>query len=523
MLPEAVAYAGIAGLPPSRAIIAAIVGGIGYALMGRSRFAIVTPTSSSAAILAAALASLALPADQKSAVATLMVGLVGIGFLIMAAFRLGAISAFISRPVLRGFALGLAITIIVKQLPTLVGLPVHAASIGGVLVELVHQADRIHLPSMAIGIGALALLLCLRWQTKLPAALIVLLIGISASAVLNLKAAGIEMTGGIMLTDSMPTLALPPIEQIGRIVQLVLPLTLILFAESWGTMRSLALRHGDLLEPNRELAALGGANLVSAFSNGMPVGAGFSAGSASEAAGALSRLTGLTASLGLAAIILLAAPLVALIPGPVLAAVVIAALTHALTPQPLIALFRIDRDQWIAISAMVGVIVLGVLNGMLFAIALSLAALLRRFARPVISELGQLGDSHDFVDIARHATAVRPAGILIMRPNAPLFFGNAESALGLIAGRSSQLAKGTAVIVSLEESDDLDSTAIDALTELDRTLAQRGLRLGLARVHDRVRAVLMAAGLSALADQAGFSVADTVNMMTRQSETQDAL
>ncbi len=523
ILPESVAYAGIAGLPPSRAIIAAIAGGLAYATLGRSRFAIVAPTSSSAAILAAALASLDLPTPQKLAMATLIVGLVGSAFVIMAVFRLGAISAFISRPVLRGFALGLAITIIIKQLPTLFGMPVHAATLAGIIAGIALHAGQIQLPSLFVGLGALALLLILKWKTRLPGALIVLLLGIAASAAFNLKAAGVDMVGDIVLRPSLPVIDWLSVEQLGRIAQLALPLTLILFAESWGTMRSLALRHGDQLQPNRELAALGAANLVSALVNGMPVGAGFSAGSASEAAGASSRVTAVAAALGLAAIILFAARGVALIPDPVLAAVVIAALTHALSTQPIVALFKIDRDQWIAIGAVLGVILLGVLNGMLFAIGLSLAALLRRFARPAVSELGRLGGTHDFVDVAQHKAAVPPPGVIIMRPNAPLFFGNAESAIGLIAARSDQLARGMAVIVSLEESDDLDSTAVEALAELGRMLARRGLRFGLARVHDRARMLLAAAGLSSLADRAGFSVADTVDIMTQHSEATHAL
>ena len=522
MLPEAVAYAAIAGLRPERAILAAIAGGLAYAAVGRSRFAIIAPTSSSAAILAAALATMPVGVGDKGLLASAIVAAVGFAFLVMGTLRLGSVAAFISRPVLRGFALGLALTIIVKQLPTLLGLHVKAPSFLALLTDLTARISQTNVASLAIGGVALVLLLTLRRWNHVPGALVVLISGIALSYFANLPAHGVALVGTISLTPELPQLPRYAFEQWAQIVQLALPLTLILFAESWGTMRALALRHGDSLSANRELLALGGANLLSAVAQGMPVGAGFSAGSASEAAGATSRLTAIIAVLGLSAMVLLASLAIAHLPEPVLAAVVIAALTHALAPAPLVRLFRIDRDQWIAVAAAMGVIVFGVLNGMLFAVALSLAALLARLARPVVSQLGQLGAGHDFVDLARHPQAVPVPGIAIFRPNAPLFFANADAALGQIARNSHALTSGTSIIVSLEESDDLDSSAVEALGDLQKVLVAQSKPLLLARLHDRARSVLNAAGLTDLAQNAGFSVADTVLLVTSQKDPSHA-
>ena len=510
MLPEAVAYAGIAGLAPGRAILAAIVGSAVYAIVGRSRFAIIAPTSSSAAILAAAMATLPGTAIDKSLLATAITGVVGAAFLLMALLRLGGVAAFISRPVLRGFAFGLAVTIIARQMPTLLGLGIHAPSFAALVVSLVTHIGETNLFTLAIGGIALASLLLLRRFTKLPGSLVVLLAGIALASLVDLPGHGVVLVGPITLVAVRPTLPDYGPAEWSRIVQLTLPLMLILFAESWGTMRALALRKGDTLSANRELSALGGANILAALAQGMPVGAGFSAGSASEAAGATTRLTCLVASLGLAAMILLAAPAVARIPEPVLAAVVIAALTHALTPGPIIRLFRIDRDQWIALAAALGVIAFGVLNGMLLAVALSVGALLHRLAAPKLSELGRMPGGHDFVDMTQHADAVAVSGVVIFRPNAPLFFANADSIVGQVAAESTQRPASTAIVLSLEESDDLDSSAVEALAELTKTLAAQSKTLHLARVHDRSRAVLSAAGMNQLADSAGFSVADAV-------------
>ena len=510
MLPEAVAYAGIAGLAPGRAILAAIVGSAVYAIVGQSRFAIVAPTSSSAAILAAAMATLSGTAIDKSLLATAITGVVGATFLLMALLRLGGVAAFISRPVLRGFAFGLAVTIIARQMPTLLGLEIHTPSFAALVVSLVTHIGQTNLFTLAIGGIALASLLLLRRYTKLPGSLVVLLAGIALASLVDLPRHGVALVGPITLVAVSPTLPDYRPAEWSRIVQLTLPLMLILFAESWGTMRALALRTGDTLSGNRELAALGGANILAALAQGMPVGAGFSAGSASEAAGATTRLTCLVASLGLAAMILLAAPAVARIPEPVLAAVVIAALTHALTPGPIIRLFRIDRDQWIALAAALGVIAFGVLDGMLLAVALSVGALLHRLAAPKLSELGRMPGSHDFVDMTQHADAVAVNGVAIFRPNAPLFFANADSIVAQVAAESTQRPASIAIVLSLEESDDLDSSAVEALAELTKTLAAQSKTLHLARVHDRSRAVLNAAGMNQLADSAGFSVADAV-------------
>jgi MFS superfamily sulfate permease-like transporter len=295
-----------------------------------------------------------------------------------------------------------------------------------------------------------------------------------------------------------------------ELVQLAAMLALILFAESWGTVRSLALQHGDTVEANRELGALGLANAASALLQGMPVGAGFSAGAANEAAGATSRAAGLAAAVALALLVAAAGALVAHLPEPVLAAVVISALTHALDPAPLVRLWRLRRDAWIALGAALAVLALGVLNGMLMAVALSVAALLRRLATPHLAQLGRLGTTRDYVDIARHPDAVTPAGITVWRPAVPLFFANAERALALVAAHARLDPAARETVVSLEESADLDSTGLDALLEFDRSMKASGMRVQYARVHDRVRDLLASVRADDLLARCSYSVDDAI-------------
>jgi MFS superfamily sulfate permease-like transporter len=324
-----------------------------------------------------------------------------------------------------------------------------------------------------------------------PAAFVVLVVGIGLSFAVDLEGRHVGQVGALDVSGLMPGFPDLPSAAWLRAGQVALPLFLIVFAESWGTIRTLALRNGDVLDPNRELLALGAANVGAALVQGMPVGAGFSAGSANEAAGAVSRWAGVAAACALVALLLGASGLIARLPEPVLAAVVIAALMHALDPAPLWRLWVVGRDLWVALAGVAGVLVLGVLDGMLIAIGLSLATALQRFARPHMSVLGELGGSGNFVDCMNHPDAVVYPGVAVFRPNEPLFFANAERVFGAIFARS---APARVVIVSLEESADLDSTAADALIEFARLVAGRGQTLLLARAKDEVQARLARAG-----------------------------
>jgi len=514
LLPEAVAYAAIAGLPPQRAIFAAIAGCLAYALLGQSRFAIVSPTSSSAAILAAILLAIPVPPEQKAALATAAILLTGIFFALAGLARLGSLTGLIARPVLRGFSFGLAITIIVKQLPAITGVAFSAPNIFALVAGLLAHVAQWNTYSLAAGLLALTALLSLKRLPAVPGAFIVLAVGIGASVWFNLPAHGVATVGAIDTTLNLPSLPNFSYEQWSRLAQLALPLAMILFAESWGTVSALALRHGDQLDANRELGAFGLANFASALVQGMPVGAGFSAGSASEAASSTSKLTAVVAAIGLALLVAFATPLIAHLPEPVLAAVVVAALVHGLNLKPFFQLWRINRDLFLALAAAAAVIFFGVLDGMLIAVALSIALLIQRLAHPRVAKLGRLPKSRDFVDVARHGDAQELLGIAIYRPSVPLLFANADTIFHLIETETLASPNTKAVIVSLEESADLDSTSFEVIAAFDTSMKKAGKKLQLARVHDHVRDVLQAGGLSDLVSRCSYSVDDAVAVVT---------
>jgi sulfate permease, SulP family len=488
LLPEAVAYAAIAGVPAMHALLAALIGLCVYPWFGTSRFAIVAPTSAAAAIFASAI-GMGGP-DMGYA----LVALTGALFIVASLLRAGFLGAFISRPVLRGFAWGLALTIVLKQLPHMGGVDVAASNGLQVVIGLWHQAGLTHLPSLWSGMAALALWMAmqhgLRVLVFIPQSLIVLTLGIVVSAWLDLGGMGVALVGQIDWQSLAPHVPKIPTEHWLRAAEVAPALLLILFAESWGSVRSLALQNGDTVNADREMLAFGAANLLSALLQGLPVGAGFSAASANYAAGGRSKWAGVAAAVALAILLWQARDWLALLPQPVLAAVVVGILSHNLWPRAVIKGLRLGGDAWLAVTAAVSVLVFGVLFGMLLAVGSSLLLAIRRFAQPLVSELGKLPGTRDYLDSARHAEVIRTPGILIVRPEEPLFFANAEQVFQLVLSRVND-AQPRTVVLSLEASDNLDATAAEALAEFAAKLHQEEKRLVLARVKDRARDVLV--------------------------------
>lgn len=497
LLPEAVAYSRLAGLSPQAGVIGLFAGLLSYGLIGRSRFAIVSATSSSAAVLASATLVLG-DGDlaQRAMFASILVVGAGIAFALCGSLRLGAMSNLIARPVLRGYTFGLALVIAVKQWPTVVALHTHSAGFFGLIAELLRYFGAWQLPSLVCGLVALAGLFAFERLPRVPGALLVIVISICAAPALATR--GVVLTGPIHLTLGVPAFALPAGAHWLPFVEYSLALMFILYAESYTSIRTYALKHDDPVQPNRDLVALSVANGLSGLLQGTPVGAGYSGTSANEAAGAQSRLAGLTAAAVVLLLVWLFLGWVELVPEPVLAAIVI----HAVSKSVRLSIFRKyirwNRDLPIALAAVLAVMLLGILNGLLAAIAFSLAMLLRSLARPRLSVLGRVG-AHDYVATDRFPGAVRLPGMLVLRPEEPLFFANAEPLLAQV--REQVLAAtppAKLIVLSLEESPDLDSTALEALEEFCLWLAGRGTELRLARLKDRARDALARANLPLL-------------------------
>jgi MFS superfamily sulfate permease-like transporter len=434
-------------------------------------------------------------AAQRAALASILVAATGFAFLLAGGARLGAMSNLIARPVLRGFSFGLALVIAVKQWPHIVGMQVHNTDFIPLLAEIVRGARAWQPISLGAGVCALAGLFALERVRQIPGVLIVIVAGIAAAP--WLAAHGVALTGPIHLAVERPSFALPAGTRWLPLVEYALALMFILYAESYSSIRAYALKHNEPVHTNRDLLALGIANVVSGAFQGTPVGAGYSGTSANEAAGARTRAAGLCAAITVLALVLLFLPWIERIPGPVLAAVVIHAVSKSLRLAAFRPYFRWQRDRLVTLTAVAAVIVFGMLDGLLAAIAFSIAMLLHSLASPRLSELGRLG-AHDFVSIARFPQALCTPGILIMRPEEPLIFANVDPLLALARHRVLRQSNLRLVILSLEESPDLDGTALESLGEFAAWLAARKIEMRVARLKESSRDALLRAGFPQL-------------------------
>jgi MFS superfamily sulfate permease-like transporter len=518
LLPEAVAYAGLAHLTVGHGLTAVLVGLLLYALFGGSRFAIVSPTSSTATLAAAAALSMTSSTAAATAYTQTLMAMVllsGVLLMLLAATRQGQLSSYVSRPVLKGFGFALAVTIVIKQLPDALGLELPAGTASDparLLLFALGHVPQWHGPTVALALSAALLMRGLRRWPRLPASLMVMVLAIGLAPVVNWQALGVRQIGMVEAPTFAVGLPQLPLAEWLRAAELAFGLVMLVFAESWGSMRTQALVHGDSLDANRELLVLGVCNVGAGLLQGMVVGAGFSGTSANAAAGAVSRCAGGFAFLAVLLATLAALPQLQLLPRAVLAVAVVSALWHALSLRPLLAVWRMNRDRLLLLAAVVAVLLLGVLDGMLAAIGLSVLAALHRFSQPVLHELGELGNSRNYVHLQVQQGAAAKPGVLILRPEEPLFFGSAERVTAEVLRQASARAGLHTVILSLEESADLDSTAVDCLSELRHSLQAAGKSLLLARAKTTVRALLNRTDPEGLGheSQLFWSVADAV-------------
>lgn len=496
LLPEAVAYSRIALLPVQSGIVALFVGLLCYGLFGKSRFAIVSATSSSAALLAASVLPLVgNDVEMRMAFSYGLMIVTGLMFVAAAVARLGNITDFIAKPVLRGFSFGLAFVIVVHQFALIVDVQPQYADVPRYVLALLNDFSQWNGAGLGLGLLSLLLIKLLARYRHIPAGLIVIGLGIWVGRIFPLSEHGVHLIGNIELQLTAPSMVSLSYSGWMRLLELGVAMLLIIYAESYGSIRTFAIKYKDDAFPNRDLFALGISNLVSGLFHGMPVGAGYSATSANEAAGAVSKWAGLLAALFVLLILLSIAPWLAYTPEPVLAAIVIHAVSHSLNIKQLKPYFFWQRDRLVVLSAIAGVLVLGVLDGLLVAIGISLLITLKRLSNSSLSELGCYRGSHDYVALGSYSDVCTVPHVMILRPNAPLFFANVERVFAEVQRRTMALRdKGTTVILSLEETPDLDSTTLEGLKELMAFFEDNQTHLILARLKEAAYELLVQDG-----------------------------
>jgi high affinity sulfate transporter 1 len=498
LVPEGMAYAGIAGVPPQAGLYSLTAGLLMYALLGSSRHLAVSCTSGSAAMLAALIAPLAggdLSRYTLLASATAIVA--GVLFLAAAVFRLGFVSEFISKPVLKGFVFGLGVTIMVKQAPKLLGIEKGTgdtlAQAWHVIVSLPHTNPW----AFAIGGGALALIFVLgAVAPRVPSALVVFVLGILAVEYFDLDRRGVEIAGKV--PAGLPHVQLPLIsrDDLLDVFAGAVGIVLIVYAEGLAAARTFAAKYRYDISPNQELAAIGVANLASGLTQGIIVGGGMSGTAANSAGGARTQLSTITTVLVSVLTLLFLMPLFEKLPEAVLGAIVFHAVWHLADVKEMRRLASLRTGSiWAALTAMAGVLELGVLKGLVLAMCLTLVAVLKKISTPQDSVLGKLPGTETLVDAEQYPEAEAIPGLLIFRPNGILFFANANRVRNRVHAAVQNAGQPIKrVVLTLEASPEIDATSLDMLEQLRNELNENGIELAFARVQDRVRDLFRRSG-----------------------------
>ena len=497
VLPKAMAYATVAGLPVAVGLYTAFVPMVVYALLGSSRVLSVSSTAT-LGILVATQLGLAVPDGDPgklvSATATLA-ALVGAMLLVARLLRLGFVANFISAPVLTGFKAGVGLVIVLDQVPKLFGIHITKQGFFPDVLSVVHHLPDTSLLTLAVAVGTFAVLVGMeRLRPHSPAPLIVVSGGIAASWFFGLKAAGVSTVG--LIPQGFPSLTLPDLSLVAQLAPGALGIALMSFTETIAAGRAFV-RPGDPpIDANRELVATGAANMAGALLGAMPAGGGTSQTAVVRAVGGQSQKASLvTAGTALATMLLLA-PLLGLMPNATLAAVVIFYSVTLIQPAEFRAIrsVRTMEFRW-ALIACVGVLVLGTLKGIVAAIIVSMIGLSSQTAYPRVSVIGRKRGA----DVLRPLSPEHPEdetfeGLLIVRPEGRLFFVNAQ----YVAERINALIeqhKPRVLAVDMSRVPDIEYSALQALMEGEKRATERGVMVWLVGLNPGVLAVVRNAGL----------------------------
>ena len=488
VVPKAMAYATIAGLPVQVGLYTAFLPMVIYALLGTCRPLSVSTTTTIAILTGAELSEVASGGDPAALIRTsaTLALLVGVALVLASLLRLGFIANFISEPVLIGFKAGIGLVIVLDQVPKILGIHFAKATFLRNLFSIVKGLPEASLLTSVVGLAIVILLVGLeRFLPRVPAPLFAVAVGILGARLLQLQAHGVELVGRI--PQGLPSLTLPKFSLAEALWPGALGIALMSFTETIAAGRAFAKSDEPPIKPNRELLATGLANIGGACLGAMSVGGGTSQTAVNRLSGARTQLAELVTAAATLATMLLLAPLIALMPQATLAAVVIVYSIGLIKPEEFRRILKIRRTEFTwALAAFVGVVALGTLKGILVAIVLSLAALAYQVADPPVYVLGRKRDTNIFRPRSgEHPDDETYPGLLLLRIEGRIFFANAE----LIAEKVRLLAdEATPRVVAMDMSavPDLEFTALKALTEGERRQRDRGVRLWLVGLNPGV-------------------------------------
>ncbi|MFF8862451.1 SulP family inorganic anion transporter [Streptomyces sp. NPDC015139] len=511
LVPQGMAYAELAGLPPITGLYTSILCLLGYAVFGPSRILVLGPDSSLGPMIAATVLPLAASdGDPGRAVAlgSMLAVMVAAVMILASVAGLGFIADLLSKPTVIGYMNGLALTILIGQLPKLLGFKVETGSLVEECVGLVRKlsAGALVPAAAAVGIGGIAVILVLqRLLPKIPAVLVMVVLAIVATTVLGLGAHGVSVVG--VLPQGLPPLTLPHV-RLGDLAPLAggaLGIALVSLADTISNASAFAARTGQEVHGNREMAGIGAANLAAGLFQGFPVSTSGSRTAVAERAGAKSQLTGVVGAVLIAVMLVLLPGLFRNLPQPALAAVVISASLSLADVPATVRLWRQRHAEFfLCMTAFLGVALLGVLPGIAVAVALSVLNVFRRAWWPYETVLGRVPGLEGYHDVRSYPPAERLPGLVIYRFDAPLIFANAKTFRERVLRLARTDPPPRWIVVAAEPITDVDTTASDVLEDLDETLNAEHVHLVFAELKDPVRRKIERYGLTRTVDPRHF-------------------
>ena len=494
LVPQGMAYAELAGLPAITGLYTSILCLVGYALFGPSRILVLGPDSSLGPMIAATILPLVTAGgDPQRAVAlasalALMTGAITV---LTGVCRLGFVADLISKPTMIGYMNGLALTILVGQLPKLFGFSVDAEGFLGEVMGFVNGvATGETVPAaLAIGVSGLILIVvCQRVLPRVPGVLIVVVLSILAVGLFGLGERGVSLVG--VLPQGFPPLTIPAVgfSDLALLLAGALGIALVSLADTISTATAFAARTGQVVDGNREMVGIGAANIGAGLFQGFPVSTSGSRTAVAQQVGAKSQVTGLVGAAAITLILLLAPGILQNLPQPTLAAVVIAASISLADIPGTLRLYRLRRTEFaLSIAAFIGVVALGVLPGIVVAVALSIGNVFRRAWWPYQTILGRVPGVPGFHDVRSYPDAERLPGCVIFRFDAQLIFANARTFREQIRKLARSEPPRKWIIVAAEPITDVDTTAADMLRDIDEELNASDVHLVFAEMKDPVR------------------------------------
>ena len=528
MVPEAMAYAGIVGVPPIMGLYTIVPPLIAYALFGTSRLLVVGPDTATGLISALTVGTIAAQgtADFNTLTSTLAI-LIGALFLLFGVLRMGWVAAFIPTPVMRGFIEGLVYVTIMGQVPHLLGMSGTSGSFFTKFWFVLQNLSDLSLAPVLTGLLSLAAMQLLRHLApRVPAALVVAIVATALVGLLGGEAAGVSVVGD--LPSGLPRFVLPILDLaiLQELVPGALAIVLVGYAEALGAAKAAATQSGGDIDPNQELVALAPANILSGLFGGFLVVGSLSKTSVAMAAGARTQLANLIAAAFCFLTLVLLTPLFRGVPHPALAAIVIAAMLHLSKLGYLRDLFARSRSEF-AVAAIViaGELTLGVLQGIALGVVLALLMLIYRITHPQDAVLGQLPGQEAYRDVKQHPEALTFPGLLIWRAGGDLFFASIGH-LGkeLKATLAASRPPARHVLLDSDSVNFMDTSACDALLDAIKELQREGVTFAFARVRDQVREQMRLGGVEAAVGSTNFHerVTDGVRAW-REQERVDAV